>query len=90
MEYLRLLTGRGQVTIPAEIRKALGLRPHDRVVFRVEDGKVQMQRAGSVQDSYGVARIKGFKSMKQLRRDTERWVADRALKRAGIRLDGKS
>ena len=90
MEYVRLLTSRGQVTIPAEIRKALRLTPRDRVAFKIENGKVQIRRASSVLDSYGMAKIRGFKSMKRLRRDTERMVADQALKRPGIRLDGRS
>ena len=30
----------GQVTIPAEIRQILGLKPRDRVMFRVEEGVV--------------------------------------------------
>ena len=84
MEYVRVLTSRGQVTIPAEIRKALCLAPRDRVAFKIENGKVQIRRASSVLDSYGIAKLKGFKSMKQLRRDTEAWVAKRALKRAGM------
>ena len=31
---------KGQVTIPAEIRQLLGIKPRDRVAFRVEGGVV--------------------------------------------------
>ncbi len=31
---------KGQVTIPAEIRQLLGIKPRDRVVFRVDGGVV--------------------------------------------------
>ena len=31
------VTAKGQVTIPAEMRRALGIRPHDRVRLEVED-----------------------------------------------------
>lgn len=39
------LTSKGQVTIPVEIRRLLGLRPHDRVRFTVRDGQVFVERA---------------------------------------------
>jgi len=35
------VTQKGQVTIPAEIRRALGIKPRDQVIFELEDeGKV--------------------------------------------------
>lgn len=42
-EYQGTLTSKGQVTLPLEIRRLLGLKPHDKVVFRVSDGKVELQ-----------------------------------------------
>jgi antitoxin PrlF len=40
------LTSKGQVTIPKHIRDAIGLRPGQRVEFRVgENGTVVIQRA---------------------------------------------
>lgn len=40
------LTGHHQATIPGPVRKALGLHPHDRVIFRVmDDGKVHLAKA---------------------------------------------
>jgi AbrB family looped-hinge helix DNA binding protein len=33
---------KGQVTIPVEIRRLLGVRPKDKVAFRVEDGRVDL------------------------------------------------
>jgi AbrB family looped-hinge helix DNA binding protein len=35
---------RGQVTIPAEVRRLLGLRKRDRVTFIIEDGCVRIER----------------------------------------------
>jgi len=43
------LTSRGQVTIPFEIRLALGLRPGSKVEFIVRDGEAVMCRT-SVRD----------------------------------------
>jgi antitoxin PrlF len=40
------LTSKGQVTIPKEIRDALGLAPGDRILFRVkENGEVVVEVA---------------------------------------------
>ena len=83
MEYVSNLTSKGQVTIPVSIRKALGLKPRDKVAFRMENGTVRIQPArASVRDSAGTLSVPGFRSMKQLRRETEQLVAERALKRA--------
>lgn len=38
------LTTKGQVTIPVELRKRLGLHPGDQVGFVVEDGEVRLVR----------------------------------------------
>ena len=38
------LTSKGQITIPKEVRKALGLHTGDRLAFRVQDnGKVEVE-----------------------------------------------
>ena len=44
------LTSKSQTTIPAPVRKALGLREGDLVTYVIEDGRVVMTRAESVQD----------------------------------------
>lgn len=40
--FLGTLTSKGQITLPAEARKALGLNPQDKVVFRLVDGKLEL------------------------------------------------
>jgi AbrB family looped-hinge helix DNA binding protein len=42
------LTTKGQVTIPVEIRRLLGLAPRDKVAFVVEDEQVRLTRRESV------------------------------------------
>jgi antitoxin PrlF len=37
------LTSKGQTTIPAEVRDYLGLRPGDRIVYAMKDGKVELR-----------------------------------------------
>jgi AbrB family looped-hinge helix DNA binding protein len=44
----------GQITIPAEIIKKLGLKPGDYVsLIESEDGKYSFQKAGSIKDLAG-------------------------------------
>lgn len=46
-EYETTVTEKGQVTIPQEIRRLMGLQPRDKVRFEVEDGTVKISRAES-------------------------------------------
>jgi AbrB family looped-hinge helix DNA binding protein len=39
------VTSKGQITIPAEVRKAMGLKARDRVVFTVLPGGTTVMRA---------------------------------------------
>jgi AbrB family looped-hinge helix DNA binding protein len=39
------ITTKGQVTIPIEIREALGLLPHTEVEFEIVDGWVRLRKA---------------------------------------------
>lgn len=56
------VTERGQATIPAEVRRLLGLGAHDRIVFEIEGDGVRLRRATSA-----VSRTEGA-----LRTDTAR------------------
>jgi antitoxin PrlF len=47
-EHLTVVTRRGQVTIPAEIRKALGIKEGDKVAFVLEEKQVTLTKKGSV------------------------------------------
>ena len=47
-ELLTVITRKGQVTIPAEIRKSMGLKLGDKVAFRVDRERVELVPAGSV------------------------------------------
>ena len=44
----RTLTRKGQVTVPAAIRRALGLKEGDRVSFTLDGDEVRLSRTGSV------------------------------------------
>jgi antitoxin PrlF len=79
-ESLATITTKGQVTIPAEIRKALGLKPSDKVAFVFDQGEVKIEPSSSTL-RHGFGAIKARKEpedFKQLRRKVRKWVADKA------------
>jgi antitoxin PrlF len=42
-EIIANITERGQVTIPVEVRKILGLKPRDQVAFTIENNEVRLR-----------------------------------------------
>jgi AbrB family looped-hinge helix DNA binding protein len=48
IEQLTVVTRKGQVTIPADIRRALGIKEGDKVAFVLEDKQVKLTKMGSV------------------------------------------
>jgi antitoxin PrlF len=49
------ITERGQVTLPAEVRKHLGLKPGEKVVFVIDDGVVTIKRPAFTLKSAGAS-----------------------------------
>jgi len=47
-EHIGVVTRKGQVTLPAEVRSSLGLRRGDKVSFRLQDDQVMVKRTESV------------------------------------------
>jgi AbrB family looped-hinge helix DNA binding protein len=45
MGRITTLTSKGQVTIPKEIRDELGLQPHDKIRFTLENGHAVLVKA---------------------------------------------
>ena len=53
-EYVTTITHKGQVTIPGELRRILGLKPRDKVAFDLVEGEVRLRPIKSpVLASYG-------------------------------------
>lgn len=51
------LTKKGQITIPAQVRKRLGLHPGDNVGFIVQDGEVRLVRKESrIEAAFGICK----------------------------------
>lgn len=54
------MTQKGQVTVPAEIRAHLGLKPRDRVRFEVDGAEVKIRPAKSrIARHFGAVRVDG-------------------------------
>lgn len=80
-----VVTRKGQVTVPVEIRRELGLNIGDKVTFTIDEGNVRLARTGSV-----VERTAGvFKDSKpaltaeRLRQAAEQAIAEGAVERMG-------
>lgn len=71
LELRTKITRKGQVTVPAEIRRALGLKEGDKVVFTLEGDEVRLARTGSV-----VERTAGIIKKSRGRAPTERELKD--------------
>jgi len=53
-EILSTVTGRGQVTLPAEVRRLLGARGGDKVAFQIDGDEVRLLRARfTLETAYG-------------------------------------
>ncbi|MFA5515060.1 MAG: AbrB/MazE/SpoVT family DNA-binding domain-containing protein [Desulfuromonadales bacterium] len=56
---LAKVTSKGQVTIPIEIRKKLGIRSEDKVDFILEEDRVILRPVKTLRDLRGAVQAKG-------------------------------
>jgi AbrB family looped-hinge helix DNA binding protein len=84
-EHLTVVTRKGQITIPADIRRALDLKEGDKVAVVQEGNEARLARRGNV-----VERTKGaLKSAlpplapEELREQAERAIAEDVAERMG-------
>jgi len=69
-EQTRRMTSKGQVTVPAEVRRKLGVRPGDAIVFRILEDRVEIDRAAmTLDEAFGsvepLQRPEDFEMLKQ-------------------------
>ena len=79
MTYTVSITSQGQMTIPADIRLALGLQKASKVIVSVDAGKMVVAPEPDIMDLYGV-----FKSKKHLSWKKTRALLDDAWARGEI------
>jgi antitoxin PrlF len=61
MESSARLTSKGQITIPKNVRSALGLHDGDRVMFRVEGSRAVMARTSDLLELAGSVQVPATK-----------------------------
>jgi len=84
-ELVSTITTKGQVTIPVEIRRLLGVAPHDKIAFLVEQDQVRLAARRSVVERTAGA-LKSRKpplAAEKLRMAAERAIAEEAVERTG-------
>lgn len=53
-QIIASITQRGQVTIPAEVQRLLGIKPRDKVTFIIEDSQVRLAPVRfTIETAYG-------------------------------------
>jgi AbrB family looped-hinge helix DNA binding protein len=67
------LTSKGQITVPCEIRRLLGVRQGDRLVFETDGGAVRM-RPLHAESPFAKYRAIGNPGMASGRKAVVRWV----------------
>ena len=61
------VTTKGQVTIPAELREKLGIKPGDKVGFVAEGDRILIQRQETAVESlFGIVKAKTGASLEQM------------------------
>ncbi len=90
-EIVTTITQRGQVTIPAEIRRLWGARPRDKVAFQLYGDQVRLVPAGfTIETAYGsVTPLHRPEDFKQLAREAHEEHAEQVLREmAGPEVSG--
>lgn len=84
-EVTTTITSKGQVTVPAAIRKALGLKTRDRVSFTLTDGGAELRPFKSVLDRLGgsIKPRKKPEDFKELRALAIEEIVENAIKEMG-------
>ncbi len=79
----RVITRKGQITLPAEMRRELGLSEGDKVVCTLEGDEVRVARIGSVVErTAGIIKSRGRAPTEQeLKEFAEQAIADAVYER---------
>ena len=80
------MTGKGQVTLPKEVRERLGVRPGGKVRFAIEEGgRVAVSaRPSSIQDLFGIlGKPPRSATLEEMDEGIRRAVVDKYLRAVG-------
>jgi AbrB family looped-hinge helix DNA binding protein len=70
-ELVSSVSPKGQITVPVEVRRLLGIKPKDKVTFRVEGTRVEITaQGGRLDESYmAIPPLKRRRGWKEIERD---------------------
>jgi len=70
-EHLSVVGQRGQITLPKDIREKEGIRPKDKVLIRLDDDRIVVEKTTKAKDQKALL-IEGYKKMAHLALETEK------------------
>jgi len=79
-----VVTRKGQITVPSEIRRELGIKEGDRVTFTLNDGELTLRTTGSVVEATAGA-FKNYGpalTAEELRDAAEKAIAEDVVERS--------
>lgn len=90
-EHLGTVTQKGQVTIPLAVRQLLGVKPYDRVTFRVTEGRVELLPAHiTLEAAYGAvkprSRPENWKALRRQAREERMYYRTRPERKPALRF----
>jgi len=62
------LGAQGRLVIPAKLRKALGLKPGDRLIARQEDDRLVLEKAGAIERRLRALFACGWRNLTSVRK----------------------
>jgi len=80
MIWTAKVSSKGQITLPKELRERLGLKPGERIILKVEDNRVTLEKLPDVLSLYGVFAVSEPQDWKKVREDTMNIVAAETAK----------
>jgi AbrB family looped-hinge helix DNA binding protein len=86
-EHRSVVTRKGQITIPAEIRRALNIKEGDKVTITLQENEVKVSRTGSVVETTAGALKSAMPalSIEEERRAAEQAIAEDVMERMNDR-----